>query len=153
MPFAAADVRQATAFIWQTMFGIDIEHMDAQTDDFASRALLTSCVEINGAAHAAVKIQCPETLARKMAGLMFDTPPQEVADGEVRDALGELANLLGGNLKSFLSEGHEPGLPSDVDGDGRELSATFDLSAHQLAFQCDSEPFHVAIMTVANGAR
>ncbi|HVD28484.1 MAG TPA: chemotaxis protein CheX [Mycobacteriales bacterium] len=44
----------------------------------------------------------PTRLARTAASAMFDRPAEALTDDEVADALGELTNMIGGNLKSLL---------------------------------------------------
>ncbi|MCU0705946.1 MAG: chemotaxis protein CheX, partial [Fimbriiglobus sp.] len=48
----------------------------------------------------------------------FDTPSAEVTPAELADALGELANMVGGNLKALLPDGCRLSLPSVEPGAG-----------------------------------
>jgi chemotaxis protein CheX len=52
--------------------------------------------------------------------LMAVPLPQEVND-DVRDTMGELANMLGGNLKSVLPRGVVLSMPSVVEGSDYSL--------------------------------
>ncbi|TRW45387.1 chemotaxis protein CheX [Georgenia yuyongxinii] len=47
-------------------------------------------------------------LARELAGF---APDEEVSESEVADAFGEVANMLGGNLKGMQPPGSSLGLP------------------------------------------
>lgn len=52
-----------------------------------------------------VYIHLPETLAREVArALLQATPGQAASDNDVHDMVGELANMIGGGLKSKLCD-------------------------------------------------
>lgn len=49
---------------------------------------------------------------------------EDVSDEDVRDAVGELVNVLGGNVKSLLVEGSVLGLPEVTDADHDDTPRT-----------------------------
>lgn len=49
--------------------------------------------------------------ARHVAGRMFQLPAGEVCDDDLSDAVGEVANMIGGNVKAMLAGEHRLGLP------------------------------------------
>jgi chemotaxis protein CheX len=59
-------------------------------------------VEVTGGWRGFVLLACPARLARTAAAAMFDRPADALGDDEVADALGELTNMIGGNIKSLL---------------------------------------------------
>jgi CheY-specific phosphatase CheX len=73
-----------------------------------------------------------------------DTPP--AVDDVVRDVLGELANMIGGNLKCILNHGTRLSMPSVVDGD-YTLRVCGAASQERLAFSCDEGVFRVSVLT------
>lgn len=103
------------------------------------------CVQVTGAWEGAVLVFCAEELAGAFAAAMFGTPAQEVTDDEVRDALGELANMVAGNVKAQLPSQTQLSLPTVVRG--RDLSvdvpgATIETAA---GFRCAGLPFSVCL--------
>lgn len=71
-----------------------------------------ACVRISGGWHGAIVLRCPPELARMAAVAMFGRDPQQVTSAEALDALGELINMAGGNLKALLPPPCYSSLPS-----------------------------------------
>ncbi len=80
----------------------------------------------------------------------FHGPPETV-DDVVRDVLGELANMIGGNLKCVLTAGIVLSIPSVVDGSNYHLRVCGATARDRLSFQCDEGPFWVTILSVQQG--
>ena len=71
---------------------------------------LSASVQISGGWEGTVLVSCPEALAQRVAGVMFDTP--EASDDEIRDALGEVANMTAGNVKALVESYCRLSLPA-----------------------------------------
>jgi CheY-specific phosphatase CheX len=54
-------------------------------------ALITGCVHIDGAWNGAVMLQCPQSLAERLAGELFGSDTTTSPE-EVQDTVGELTN-------------------------------------------------------------
>jgi chemotaxis protein CheX len=117
MLFGEEELEQIVATVWATMLGIKAEPI-GPVDPTGGDSLLTGCVQITGAWEGAVVLTCPAALARDAAAGVFDTSPAEVPAEQVRDLLGELTNVLAGNLKALLPEVSHLGLPAVTDGTG-----------------------------------
>jgi chemotaxis protein CheX len=87
--------------VWSSFTGRSIRPAD---DELAAGAddLTVGSVAVTGAWRGHVLLACPAQLARTAASAMFDVPAEELTDDEVADALGELTNMIGGNVKSLL---------------------------------------------------
>ncbi len=110
-----------------------------------SPASLTGTVFISGQWNGLVSLTCSSVAAVRAAALMFAADLEEVDQGDVLDAVGELVNIVGGNLKGMLPSPTGLSLPSVTEGAldidtraGAEL-----LVDVQLAWM--NEPVHVAI--------
>lgn len=62
----------------------------------------TLCVQITGTWMGLVTINCPEPLAHKIAEIMFQMAPGTAGQEELQDALGEITNMIGGNIKALM---------------------------------------------------
>ena len=74
---------------------------------------------------AMISIHCDAYIAMEIAGAMLDTEFDEV-DADVKDAMGEVANMLAGGLKSrFLDDNLDVTLaiPTTVMGKGYSISS------------------------------
>jgi chemotaxis protein CheX len=65
---------------------------------------VTASVSVTGAWRGHVLVSCSEPAAKNVAAALLGIEYEEVAEEDVADALGELANIIGGNVKSLLPE-------------------------------------------------
>jgi chemotaxis protein CheX len=74
--------------------------------------VVSAWVDIIGPWTGSVVVTCaPATAAALTESVLMTRPPEVVDDEDVADALGELANVLGGNIKSVLPGESRLGLP------------------------------------------
>lgn len=116
-------------------------------NDSIHDALMRGSVTIEGRSQAIVTVDCSEALARRLGGAMFDTDPSTLSDEEVADALGEVANIIGGNIKALLPGPSRLGLPQ-IDYGVQEKPSKI---AVEQAFRCTGEPFRVCLASTARG--
>jgi len=67
----------------------------------AAESTWTGCVAIGGAFTGAVIVKCTRDFVHRIAEAMFTG--EQVTDELARDALAELTNVMGGNIKSLFS--------------------------------------------------
>ena len=91
--------------------GLAIAPTDAVVSDRFVR------VSIVGDHEAELAICCGERFARRLAAVMFDSDPAELADDDVGDALGELTNMTGGAVKSYFPGVCTLGIPDRRPGE------------------------------------
>jgi chemotaxis protein CheX len=102
------DIRVVTNDVWSSFLATygPLEWADAP---LLAPELVQASVEIHGDWTGTVTLEMTpetaETAARTM--LLLDS----VAEEDVTDALGELVNMIGGNIKSLLPSGSTLGLP------------------------------------------
>ena len=70
-----------------------------------------SRIFITGAWDGSVSLNCTEALARRVASGMFGEAPDRVSPEDIQDALGELANIIGGNIKPLFPAPNRLSLP------------------------------------------
>jgi hypothetical protein len=112
--------------------------VEATTTCDASTHLVAS-VQLSGAWRGSVTITCPPSLAAQIATTMLDTAQPSHED--LQDCLGELANILGGNLKPFFPSPSQLSLP--VAGSTPKRTPT--LMMEQLSFLCAGHAFSLLI--------
>ena len=79
---------------------------------------LRAFIDFVGAYRAELSLQCSSVEAKRLARLFMGTEGDD-NDGESRDAMGELLNIIAGNLKPMLPKGTQTTLPSVVTGSDR----------------------------------
>jgi chemotaxis protein CheX len=107
---------------------------------------LTSYVEIAGTSSATVAVEMPFELAGRLAANMFDTPESSTPGEDVRDIAGEIANMIGGNLKALLPGPSRLSIPVIEDGRAPPSRAAEKKSAETaIAFECELGQFVVKV--------
>jgi chemotaxis protein CheX len=108
MSIAREDLQRIVTDVWQQVLGLEAAEAPPPTGD---DAWLTACIQITGAWRGAVIITAPPAVARAAAVAMFQLAPTAIGDDEARDALGELANMVGGHVKALLPGPSQLALP------------------------------------------
>ncbi|GAA3871762.1 hypothetical protein GCM10022243_41290 [Saccharothrix violaceirubra] len=75
------------------------------------RGDLAASVSVAGAWEGTLVVSCTDDASREVASALFAMPVSEVTPADIGDALGELANVLGGNVKSMLPSPSTLSLP------------------------------------------
>jgi len=90
-------VTELTQLVWTTMLGLEAHDGSA----LAESAAITTAVDISGAWEGTIAMSFPPSLARKLATAL-DEGAEPPSESEVNDALCEIVNMVGGNLKAML---------------------------------------------------
>ena len=77
---------------------------------------VTGCVHVSGEWTGSVFLSCHLDVATAAAEAMFAADPGSLSAEEVGDALGELTNMVGGNVKSLLPAPSALSIPSVAEG-------------------------------------
>jgi chemotaxis protein CheX len=112
---------------------------------------LTSSVHLSGVWNGALLFECDRRQACQFAGRFLSMNPPEVVTDDVRDVLGELANMIGGNMKSAMATGLSLSMPSVTDGSDYGLRVCGSEIQDRLAFECADGPFWVTLLAEAPG--
>jgi chemotaxis protein CheX len=139
-----AELAQIVESVFETM--LSLEAVPCATPWFDGEGRLTSVVHLAGEWNGAVLLECNRTQACLFAGRFLSSNPPDTVDDVVRDVLGELANMIGGNMKCVLSPGIQLSMPSVVDGSNYSLRVCRAEVRHRLAFQCDEGLFWITIL-------
>jgi len=111
------------------------------------QASVTGMIGLAGTHKGMLALHLPERLARKITGNFLGIEVEEM-DEDVQDAIGELANMLGGNLKSILSENGKDiklSLPSTIAGEEYHFQSHDEGEAVILPFVTEGDRFVVEL--------
>ena len=87
------------------MVSMEIEHTDSEPQVAADTSRVVAGVNFAGNIAGMLNIQVTTDFARQMTANMLDMEPEEIeGDGEIKDLLSEISNIVGGNLKSALND-------------------------------------------------
>jgi chemotaxis protein CheX len=136
------DIREIATSIWETMFSVALEPGDGS--QAVGESVVTGCVHIDGAFHGAVTLQCSDGLARRLAGELYQTEAPSPED--VLDTVGELTNMLAGNIKALLAEPSRISLPAVAFGADYALTVMGTIAVSTVGFRSDGLPFVVTLL-------
>ena len=91
-------------------------------------------------------VECSGGLARRVASTMFATDACELSADQVSDALGELTNIIGGNIKALLPEPSQLSMPAVTEGTDYLFTIPGSRPAAQLSFTCEGKPFQITVL-------
>jgi chemotaxis protein CheX len=136
------DLEQVVESVFSTMMGFDVTPaMHAGIAPVPS-GTITAGVRLLGAGNAAVLVDCLPRQACRFAGSYLGMPPPDAVNGDVRDVLGEVANMIAGNLKCTL----EPGIRLSLPFVGQSAAAIQGSPAFQSAFETKHGPFWLTVL-------
>ena len=139
-----SELAQIVESVFETMLSLEARESGAPW--FPSGDRLTAAVHLTGDWNGAVLLECGREQACRLAGRFLSMDPPGAVDDVVRDVLGELANMIGGNLKCVLTSGIRLSMPSIVDGGDYSLRICGAELRERLAFSCDEGPFWITIL-------
>ena len=91
--------------VFDTMVSMKIEHSDSEPQDTGEADRVVAAVNFAGNVAGILNIQVTTDLARLMTANKLDLEPEELeGDGEIKDLLSEISNIVGGNLKTVLND-------------------------------------------------
>ena len=87
-------------FVWATLLGDEL----APTEPAPIEAPVCATISIGGPWTATLEVSVSTELSRRFAADLLDLPLDELESDDIDDALGELANVVGGNVKGLLDD-------------------------------------------------
>jgi chemotaxis protein CheX len=144
MQFLEEEISQVASTVWESVLGIGlVRRLDVPT---APGPVVSGCVQFTGAWEGACVIECSADFARRAAGTMFGVEPSAASVADTQDAIGELANMTGGNVKALLPEPCRLSLPTVVDGTDYTTRVPGGELVTTVAFDCDGGSLVVRLL-------
>jgi len=138
------ELAQIVKSVFATMVSLEVG--ECGTPWFPSGDRLTASVHMAGDWNGTVLLECDRRQACQFAGRFLSMDPPDTVDDVVRDLLGELVNMIGGNMKCVLPRGIQLSMPSVVDGSDYCLRICGAKVRERLAFHCAEGPFWVTVL-------
>jgi chemotaxis protein CheX len=114
----------------------------------APEPIVTSAVYFAGSWKGAALLECNLDLAIVFTERLMSGCHPTSFDDDVRDCVGELANMLGGNIKALLPSGAELSIPTVIEGRNYSVRLCGNNSFVRLPFVCEAGTFVVIIVEV-----
>lgn len=141
---AIDQIRNVVRTVWSTQLGFDVQPVET-TDFDQGGETLTAAIHISGAFHGGIRVECSRTLVRRAASQMFSLPEDNLTPEDERDVIGELTNVVAGNIKALIHGDNSLSLPTIVEGTDYQVSAPDVKSSAEAAFVLDGESMVVTV--------
>jgi chemotaxis protein CheX len=102
------DLVTATHEVFETMVGQPLQHESpVEGEALRPQSNVVACVGMAGSVSGCVAIYSTKDTAFVIAASLLDMPPDEV-NGEMVDAIGEIANMVAGSFRTRLTDSGHP---------------------------------------------
>jgi chemotaxis protein CheX len=143
MQLIEEEIRRLVPTIWDAVLHLPLDPAEEMPQ--ASHRMVSACVHIAGAWNGAVALSCDTDIASKAAVIMFDLVDALPTTEEMQDALGELTNMIGGNIKALLPEACHLSLPSAVEGSDYSIRILRSRVVMRIPFCCGEHFISVSL--------
>jgi chemotaxis protein CheX len=133
-----------TRDVWESFTGRRIELAGDQARPDGGDVTV-GCVTVTGAWQGNVRLACPAQLAQMAASAMFDLPAAQLDDEQVADALGELTNMIGGNIKSLIPGPSRLSMPTVTVGASSTVPMPRAALLSTVSLACEGLPLTVSV--------
>lgn len=135
----ADDVQALTEDVWLALVGEDevlLPRLVPPGAPFDATGVWSAAVTVSGGWRGVVTVELDEVVAQRLSARMLALPEDEaVADGDVADAVGELVNMVGGNVKSLMPGPSVLSLPAVAAGRAAFASDVVEVCRLDLAWR------------------
>lgn len=143
MPPSNEEIRQLVECIWASVLGVEPKPPSRLSAPDPEGGLFVGSVGLSGDWSGRVALGLPEGLARSASAVMLEADEEKVSEEEMLDVVGELANMIGGNLKALIAGACRLSTPeaSRHGGPGRPLGGSGLL--REVSFRSNGLTFRV----------
>lgn len=132
--------------IFSTMVMMEIAvNGEPTTKSVALHESISGVIGLAGTHKGVLAIHIPNKVAMAITSAFLGMDVDGINE-DVEDAVGELANMLGGNVKSILSENGRDislSLPSTITGQDYDFQPTKEAERIIIPFRCDAGEFAI----------
>lgn len=148
MEIGQNQIHEVVRSIWESVLSQEIEPSPTPVIPRGTGGYITAFIQIAGAWEGAVVCISSLELVRKSAAVMFAMKPEELSTELLYDALGELTNMVGGNLKALMPGPSFLCLPAVIEGSDYSVCVPSAMPMNESSFTCDGEPFTIKILAL-----
>ena len=139
--------------VFSTMLMVELESGDVfENQDVGIKSNITSMIGVGGGLRGMLAVHCPANVAQAITGAFLGMDVDEL-DEDVKDAIGEIANMTAGNLKVSCAKNGvdiELAIPTSIVGDSFVVSGVADSNRLVIPFKMDAGVFWVELIYVEN---
>ena len=138
------EVREYAEIIWSTQFVMPVKP-GTQLPPENAKDLAQGIVQITGASVGSVVLKMEPGLTERLTEKMFAIDQGKATQDEKRDAVSELTNQIGGNIKSIVDQPSNLSVPVVI-LDGKTPEFPNSKTVTDVGFECEDGKFWVSIL-------
>ncbi len=139
--------------VFSTMLMVELESEEIILNKRGKiQSNLTSMIGLGGGIRGVLAIHCPATVAKAITGGFLGMEVEELND-DVKDAIGEIANMVAGNLKvayAAIAVNIELAIPTSVVGESFNVCGATKAQRVIVPLKMAGERFWIELMYVVN---
>jgi len=145
------EIAAITQDVWRAFVGLEVDG-PVSPEPPREPPFCAAEVDISGPWTGRVLLECSPVLAGEAAAQVFEVDAENVDGPMMGELMAELANQIGGNLKSLLPQGCTLSLPKQFVGRAAVAAANEALAsvgapaANRVCFERDGHRFDVAVV-------
>jgi chemotaxis protein CheX len=139
---------KAVEEIFASMIFMDVAVLGGESVSLEGESMLSGVIGFAGDLKGTILIHLPAPVAIAITNAFLELDLDEV-NSEVKDAIGELANMVAGGFKYQLpdnGQGVQISIPSVISGRGYTCGATGSYSLQVVAFETPAGPFLIELL-------
>lgn len=143
MQLMSDDVAAIVQEVWSSMLGLEIEPIAGK--DAVTGPAIAGSVGVTGASDCLIAVEMDQSTAKLIGAAMFMMGVDEISMSDVTDAVGELTNMVGGNIKSLLPEPSTLSLPVVAQGKSPTLRVPGGKPLLEASYVSDGFPLNLTV--------
>lgn len=146
MIIADEDLARITDEVWNQFLGVPVTRKTTPGKETLSPSLcFAGSIEITSADwEGTLLLQMGQDLARTTAAAMFCVEKEQASMEEITDSIGEVINIIGGNVKGLVEGACQLSLPTVLSGDECGNLSTEKHPHYTLTFSCEEQMFYIS---------
>lgn len=145
------EIVNGTKDVFSTMLMVDLEEGDTAVNEKVDiTSNITSMIGLGGGIKGLLAVHCPAAVAQDITSSFLGMDVDDLGD-DVKDAIGEIANMVAGNLKisySTIDINVELAIPTSIVGDSFYVSGIADSTRVVVSFTMGEGTFWIELMYV-----
>jgi chemotaxis protein CheX len=132
--------------VWSSMANTFLKNTAEAVNRDELNGHVVSSVQVGGAWEGAVRLDMDIAMARATTARLLGAEEADVSAEDIHDAIGEMANMLGGGVKELMPQPCKLSLPSVAIGNERTSLIEAGRVTSECSFVADSGRLHVTVV-------
>lgn len=143
MQFLEKEIQQYTQLVCSTLLGFEVNPLPGSYE-VSPTDTVSGCVQITGKWNGSIMLSLPSTLVNTLTETMFSLEPGKASIEDKKDAVGEMINMIGGNIKALLPDPSTLSVPL-LALEGHSLHFPSTKMVTHCHFECQGKPLAISL--------